>query len=70
MTKQPVCGNEPSYPTFSDCRHAAVVLHGIILGIDLLENEGRDFDEARSAITMAALAHSKKLAEDLDRVRP
>jgi hypothetical protein len=59
MPKQPL-------KSLSDCQHDAVILAGMIEGIDLMGNEGTIFDEARAATTVAALEHARRLADDLD----
>lgn len=62
--------NGPKFTLLKDCQHDAVILAGMMEGIDLMSNEGPVFDNARVAVTMAALELAKKLADDLDRVTP
>lgn len=53
--------------TIEDIQHDAVVLSALLEGIDLMDNEGSAFDEARHAVTMVALERARALANDLDR---
>ena len=48
------------------CQHDAVILAGCVEAIALLENEGPDYANARTAVTDAALRLANKLADDLD----
>ena len=49
-----------------DCQRAAVLLTGLIEGIDLLENEGLRHENARIAMTTLALERADQLANALD----
>ena len=51
--------------TVRDCQHDAVLLKGLLEGIDLMENEA-EFGNARSALTMIALVRAGELADALD----
>lgn len=58
----------PKTKTLTQCQHDAVVLSGMIEAIDLMGNEGEQFDCARVSVTMEALEKAKRLAVDLDEV--
>ena len=54
--------------TVRECQRAAVLLTGLIEGIDLLENEGLRHENARVALTSIALERAGELASALDRL--
>lgn len=54
----------------TDCQTDAVVLAGMVEAIDLMHNEGgANWENAVTAVTIAALARARKLADDLDELR-
>ena len=55
--------------TVRDCQHDAVLLKGLIEGLDLMENEGPRFENARVSLTMVALQWAQQLADDLDNAK-
>jgi len=61
--------NEPARPTITDCHTSAIILSEMLEGIDLMNNEGAPFDNARIATTIAAVRFAKQLADDLDGVK-
>ncbi|WP_294610642.1 hypothetical protein [uncultured Roseovarius sp.] len=52
-----------------DCQSDAVILAEMLDGISLMSNEGKQFDSARVAVTVAALDRAKVLAEALDQIK-
>lgn len=59
----------PANKALSQCHHDAEIVSQMLLGIDLMGNEGKAFDSPRIAITMAALEKAEKLAADLDAIK-
>ena len=57
------------HKTVRDCQHDAVILSGMIEGIDLMGTERDRFGEAIAAVSIAALERAKALADDLDRAQ-
>lgn len=59
-----------SNPTqaIKNCQCQAAILAEMLEGIDLMSNEGKQFDGARVAVTVAALDRAKVLAEALDQI--
>ncbi len=55
--------------TLADCQHDSVILSALIEGIDLMDNEGQAFDEARVAVTGVALEKARALCDALERVQ-
>ena len=53
--------------TLEEIQHDAVVLSALLEGIDLMNNEGAAFDDARNAVTGIALEKARALANDMDR---
>ena len=54
--------------TLSDCHHDAVILSSMLEGIDLMDNEGKLFDNSKSACIAVALQRAQTLANDLDKL--
>jgi len=69
MTKNRICATDEGLPakiTLSECQSNAVILAEMVDGIDLMANEGKRFDSARIAVTVAALERANRLASDLE----
>lgn len=51
--------------TLLDCQTDAIILAGLMEGIDLMENEGEIFKNARAASMRVAARLAQELADDL-----
>lgn len=70
-THNPASGIDPAFTkTMRTIQHDAVLLQGMLEGIDLMQNEGARFEGPRITLTMVALRMATRLVNDLDAVTP
>ena len=61
---------QPKAKSLSECQHDAVMLHGLLRGLDVLQNNDTERDAREGIVALIDLAKEKAglLSEDLDRL--
>lgn len=62
-------GTKSGAQSLSDCQHDALTLTGMLESVDLMNNEGELYEEARTATTRAAIEKARRLYEDLEELK-